>query len=164
MVGDSAGGNLITGVTSQAILSGFRVPDGLLLVYPGLCLDYEYPTVATFLSFESRTLPYHLFNVIIKAYITANHSPKNHLLSAIYTPQYILERFPKVEMMIAMVDPCAGHCFGFAERLMVAGCDVHVNKYPFVEHAALNFGNKGSIGLYTKFVDDSAELIKKLLG
>ena len=38
LIGDSAGGNLIAGITIKAIKSGFRVPDGLFMVYPGLSL------------------------------------------------------------------------------------------------------------------------------
>ena len=40
LVGDSAGGNLILGVTIRAIKMGFRIPDGLLLAYPGIKLPY----------------------------------------------------------------------------------------------------------------------------
>jgi len=35
LVGDSAGGNLITALTIMAIQRGYRVPDGLILAYPG---------------------------------------------------------------------------------------------------------------------------------
>jgi hormone-sensitive lipase len=35
LAGDSAGGNLAAAVTGMAIKLGARVPDGLLLSYPG---------------------------------------------------------------------------------------------------------------------------------
>ncbi len=35
LIGDSAGGNLIAGITIKSIKSGFRIPDGLFMVYPG---------------------------------------------------------------------------------------------------------------------------------
>jgi hormone-sensitive lipase len=35
IVGDSAGGNLAAAITVMAITRGFRVPDGLILAYPG---------------------------------------------------------------------------------------------------------------------------------
>lgn len=39
MVGDSAGGNLISAVTLMAIDRGFRKPDGLVMCYPALSLS-----------------------------------------------------------------------------------------------------------------------------
>lgn len=35
LAGDSAGGNLVTAVTGMAIKLGIRIPDGLLISYPG---------------------------------------------------------------------------------------------------------------------------------
>lgn len=35
LAGDSAGGNLVAAVTGMAIKLGARVPDGILLSYPG---------------------------------------------------------------------------------------------------------------------------------
>ena len=34
-MGDSAGGNLAAAITIMAITRGFRVPDGIILAYPG---------------------------------------------------------------------------------------------------------------------------------
>ena len=36
LTGDSAGGSLAMGVTIWAIKNNFRVPDGVLLMYPAL--------------------------------------------------------------------------------------------------------------------------------
>ena len=36
LAGDSAGGNLALGVTLLAIKNNVRVPDGLMLAYPGI--------------------------------------------------------------------------------------------------------------------------------
>lgn len=35
LVGDSAGGNLAAAITNMAIMRGYKVPDGILLAYPG---------------------------------------------------------------------------------------------------------------------------------
>ncbi len=35
LVGDSAGGNLAAAITIMAITRGYRVPDGIILAYPG---------------------------------------------------------------------------------------------------------------------------------
>jgi hormone-sensitive lipase len=39
LIGDSAGGNLVAAVTNMAIERGFRIPDGLVMCYPALCLS-----------------------------------------------------------------------------------------------------------------------------
>ena len=41
LVGDSAGGNLVAALTIQIIKSGARIPDGILMAYPALCLDIK---------------------------------------------------------------------------------------------------------------------------
>jgi len=35
LVGDSAGGNLVLALTLRCIKRGIRIPDGILVVYPG---------------------------------------------------------------------------------------------------------------------------------
>jgi len=41
LVGDSAGGNLVTALTILCIQSKIRVPDGLFLVYPALNINLK---------------------------------------------------------------------------------------------------------------------------
>lgn len=35
LIGDSAGGNLVAALTIKIIKSGYRIPDGIVLAYPG---------------------------------------------------------------------------------------------------------------------------------
>ena len=37
LIGDSAGGNLVCALTMKLISAKGRVPDGLVLAYPGFC-------------------------------------------------------------------------------------------------------------------------------
>ena len=41
LTGDSAGGNFVAAVTCRAIVEGLKVPDGLLLAYPALDLNFS---------------------------------------------------------------------------------------------------------------------------
>jgi hormone-sensitive lipase len=42
LVGDSAGGNLVTAITMLAIQTGFRIPDQIILCYPALSMNKNY--------------------------------------------------------------------------------------------------------------------------
>ena len=35
LIGDSAGGNLVAALTVKTIKSGYRIPDGVVMAYPG---------------------------------------------------------------------------------------------------------------------------------
>lgn len=41
IVGDSAGGNLTAAVTILSIQRGYRVPDGIILAYPGNISNFD---------------------------------------------------------------------------------------------------------------------------
>ena len=38
LIGDSAGGNLVAALTIKIIKSGYRIPDGIVMAYPGFIL------------------------------------------------------------------------------------------------------------------------------
>jgi hormone-sensitive lipase len=163
LAGDSAGGNLITGVTLRAISLGYRIPDGLMLIYPAMSMEIRYPSKSLFLSLENVILSHNLFFVIRDSYITPESSVQDYLISPVFAPYELLEKFPRSEIMITLEDPLASDTIRFAEKLLRAAGNVHVTEYPYIFHGAINFGNQQNIPLYMKFVDDSIELLRKLL-
>ena len=153
LVGDSAGGNLIIGITLKAISIGYRVPDSVCLMFPCANLDENYFSTGILISLEDRILPYKNFQAIKDNYIPDNFSVQNYFLSPIFAPQEYIAKFPKTEMLITLKDPLAQDTTRFAERLLQANVDIHISEYPELSHGALS---------YKQFPYDVIEALKKL--
>ena len=69
LVGDSAGGNLVTALTVMAIQRKYRVPDGLIAVYPALNLTKTNFTPSLLLSIDDPILPQSFLNMCLESYI-----------------------------------------------------------------------------------------------
>lgn len=68
LVGDSAGGNIVAAVTIMAIMRGYRVPDGLILAYPGLSLSKWDFIPSMLLSLDDPILPYPFLKMCLDSY------------------------------------------------------------------------------------------------
>lgn len=69
VVGDSAGGNLACALTNLLISLQLRVPDGLVLVYPALNLNYKNYTPSLLTSLNDTILPHTFLKICLKAYL-----------------------------------------------------------------------------------------------
>lgn len=69
MVGDSAGGNLIAALTNMLISFKLRVPDGIVLVYPALNLNFNNYTPSLLTALNDTILPHTFLKICAKAYI-----------------------------------------------------------------------------------------------
>jgi hormone-sensitive lipase len=69
LVGDSAGGNLITATTLLAIERGFRKPDGLILCYPAMSLSKLRFVPSLLLATDDQLLPYPFLKMCLDSYI-----------------------------------------------------------------------------------------------
>ena len=69
LVGDSAGANLVAGLTAMAITRGARVPDGLVLAYPALDLRKTMFTPSLLLAIDDPILPYPFLKMCIDSYL-----------------------------------------------------------------------------------------------
>ena len=163
LAGDSAGGNLITAVTLKAISEGFRIPDGLLLIYPAMNMQIKYFSKSLFLSFDDVFLTPRAFPLIRDYYATSEDLFENYLVSPVFAPQEMIEKFPKTEMMITLSDPLSHDAIRFAEKLLQASVDTHIFEYPDGIHGMLSLGTKHIVPLYSQSVDDSCELLSRLL-
>jgi hormone-sensitive lipase len=162
LVGDSAGGNLISALALKAIEANFRIPDALLLIYPNPCRDFHAFSKSSLIAYENEILPGSVFSVMYKSY-PSTYPHSFYLISPVNAPLEVLKFFPKTEFMLPLNDSLFYHSFRFADRLLVAGADVKIKEYPDTIHAALNFGNKNTVPLLYKFVEDAIEILKNLL-
>jgi alpha/beta hydrolase fold len=152
IVGQSSGANLSCGLIQKAILSGFRVPDGLLLIFPAIDVTLSCPKSIT-LSLEDFTLPTCFFRSMVDFYIPKGFSANNPYITATYASAEVLGKFPRTEIMVPLSDPLSISTFRFAEKLLMSGCKVHIYEYPGLIHVCLS---------NPKFLQDCYAIIKNL--
>lgn len=69
MVGDSAGGNLVAALTDLLIQWKLRVPDGMVLVYPALNLNYYDYTPSLLTALNDMILPHTFLKICLNSYL-----------------------------------------------------------------------------------------------
>lgn len=69
LVGDSAGGNLVAALTTLVIYMGLRPPDGIVLVYPALNLNFKNYTPSLLTSLNDMILPHTFLKICLRAYL-----------------------------------------------------------------------------------------------
>lgn len=52
LIGDSAGGNLVASLTIKIIKSGSRIPDGIVMAYPGFTSFYLIKMIFIYILFK----------------------------------------------------------------------------------------------------------------
>ena len=91
LTGDSAGGNIILGITNLAIQRGVRVPDGLMLIYPALMVGKTHFSPSALYSLDDTFLNANLLYLWIDFYVTQEMLEEDHyILSPMLTPDSIL--------------------------------------------------------------------------
>ena len=88
MVGDSAGGNLVASLLNLLIECNIRQPDGIVMVYPALNLNYYDYTPSLFTSLNDMILPHTFLRICLNSYLKdPRYNPKeNYYVSPILTP------------------------------------------------------------------------------
>lgn len=76
LVGDSAGGNLVTSLTALCIKHGVKVPDGIVLIYPALNLNSSSFTPSHIIALEDAILSHKLLKMCVNAYAVKNGEHK----------------------------------------------------------------------------------------
>lgn len=89
LVGDSAGGNLVAALTNVLISWGIRKPDGIVLVYPALNLNYYDYSPSLLTALNDMILPHTFLKICLKSYLQdpAIKPDENYFASPLYTPQ-----------------------------------------------------------------------------
>ena len=146
LVGDSAGGNLVSACTIMAINRGFRVPDGILMAYPALSLSKLRFTPSILLSVDDQLLPYPFLKMCLDSYCgqftqgDKNCDPSlQQYLSPGVAKDAVLARFPPTRIMIAQNDALRDESLQFSLRLAKLDVDVQLKEYSYMPHGFLNY-------------------------
>ena len=93
LVGDSAGGNLVAVLTSILISWKLRVPDGIVMAYPALNLNYFDYTPSLLTALNDLILPHSFLKICLKSYLkNPLYKPDEcYLISPVLTPNTILK-------------------------------------------------------------------------
>ena len=153
LIGDSAGGNLISAISTFAIKWGFRAPNLLIMLYPALQFSIEsiFPSMFYFLSDPALNFSFARF--INDSYITDHKAAKtDYFLSPIKVPDTILSNYPKTRILIGTKDPLRDECYVFLNRLVENNVDTFLTElthYPHgfmifnIKHAGMNLAEYG---------------------
>ena len=118
LVGDSAGGNLVAALTNLLILKNLRIPDGIVLVYPALNLNYESYTPSLLTSLNDMILPHTFLKICLEAYLQGDVDPDNDpLVSPVKANKEILEKYPATRIFVGSKDPFHDDCCRLCEKL-----------------------------------------------
>ena len=102
-MGDSAGGNLSTAITSWSIVNKglIKIPDILYMNYPVLNLDTTVFKPSFLYSLQDYILNFNMLLLCRKSYLEYDVDvSKDFLISPNVTPNEILKRFPRIILLI----------------------------------------------------------------
>jgi len=144
-VGDSAGGNLVAALTVMAIERKYRIPDGILLSYPALCLSKQDFRPSLLLAMDDPILPHPFLKMCIESYVGNIHpqcdASVSQFISPILASDLTLSKFPKTRIMVAANDPLRDESFMFTYKLAKLDVDVHLKEYLHMPHGFLNYNS-----------------------
>ncbi|MBI5505891.1 MAG: alpha/beta hydrolase [Deltaproteobacteria bacterium] len=142
--GDSAGGNLAAAVAQQTSLTGRRVPDFQLLVYPVTDLGAESRSYELFADgfYLTRPLMRWFRDHYLPDSTPASAWGEDPRVSPLRAPN--LAGLPPACVMTAGFDPLRNEGKAYAERLLEAGVAVDYRNYPTLIHGFLSMA--GVIG------------------
>ena len=146
VAGDSAGGNFALALCFKAVEMGYRVPDGLLLAYPAVCLDKDRFTPSFIRALDDMVVPHTFLKLCLKSYLgDTTTEVKNPYVSPLYASDEQISALPPVRMLLATEDPLRDDSFRFVERLLNNGVDVKIKEYCHHTHGFLSFDVPGGI-------------------
>lgn len=139
LAGDSAGGNLITSLTSLLIITNKRLPDLLLEIYPAVNLSLRsiYPSLLK--SFNDIILPCGLLKNCLSMYLDNLDLGDNHFASPYNFHDDIIKKFPKSIFYVGSLDPLRDQTFMFVDRLLKNRCDVEIHEFKYLPHGFVSF-------------------------
>jgi hormone-sensitive lipase len=118
LIGDSAGGCLVTALTLKAVKSGIRKPDLLILGYPVLNLDpcHFYPSLL--LGVDKVIIKWQYMSICNQFYVQDKDTSSDPYLSPMLAKNEDLAEFPEVVIMAAGKDSLRYHSYAFHNRLL----------------------------------------------
>jgi len=88
-------------------MSGVRIPDGLMLTYPALCLSLKNFSPSFVLTLEDILIPHTFLKMCLDSYLNGeNLDPDtNPLISPLKASRNVLERMPSIRIIVGNKDP-----------------------------------------------------------
>ncbi|CAK62916.1 unnamed protein product (macronuclear) [Paramecium tetraurelia] len=164
LVGDSAGGNLVAALTVQIIKSGARIPDGILMAYPALCLDIKQFTPSLLISLNDPLLHHTVLKLCISSYVPQQFdAASDPLMSPSIASDEILSRFPKTRIVLGTNDPLHDESFRLANKLLKLGKDIKITEYKWMPHGFLQFDVVQGMKESEQTVLDAQNILQDLL-
>ena len=104
-VGDSAGGHMTYSVTMLAMLRGFRLPDGILSIYPVFSLDMQTFYPSTLMTADDEIISSGFMSFCSACTMRKGGNPAVSLLaSPIMAPDAVLRIMPKTHFIVCEID------------------------------------------------------------
>jgi acetyl esterase len=132
VMGDSAGGNLATGVCMQAAQHGLPAIRQQILVYP--CTD----ATLSGKSIQTRAKGYILTEDMMRWFLNQYVTPETDLTSPLLSPNHAsleeLKHLPPAIVITAGYDPLCSEGQSYAQRLTEAGVKVELAHYDHMIH------------------------------
>ena len=142
VAGDSAGGNLTAAITVRAIQDNFRVPDGLLLIYPVVDMRRVF-SPSLMWSVNDRIVPFVFLECCMSAYLGSPEDAKHRALDTRCSPaladETILSKFPPTRIVVGDCDPLMDQSIRFANHLASIGVDVQCKIFQAMPHGFCSF-------------------------
>lgn len=118
LMGDSAGGNMILGLTNLLAQLSLPMPAMLVTIYPPVDLSVDRFSPSLLRSFEDRLLYFSYLRVCRDSYVGQTlQVAGNWLLSPICAPDSLLKRYPPWHMYCGELDPMYDDCLKMAHRV-----------------------------------------------
>ncbi|MGL5202362.1 MAG: alpha/beta hydrolase [Cetobacterium sp.] len=154
LMGQSAGGNIATGIINLSIEKGLELPVALVLAYPPM--DLHTDPVEKILKPED--MPYAKNARLYNSFYVNEEDSKNYLASPIFTSEENLKKFPKTLLITAELDSLAKEGELFASKLSKLGVEVTSKRFLNSPHGFTINQNgefKESVDLIIKYIKSS---------
>jgi acetyl esterase/lipase len=142
VAGDSAGGNLTAAITVKAIEDGFKVPDGILLIYPVVDMRRVF-SPSLMWSVNDRIVPFVFLECCLSAYLGSADEAKVRALDSRCSPalasEAILKHLPPTRIVVGDCDPLMDQSVRFANHLASIGVDVKCKIFQAMPHGFCSF-------------------------
>jgi acetyl esterase/lipase len=117
LVGDSAGGNMILGLTLKLIQDKDVIPDGLFPIYPVVRMQKSIFSPSFFHCFFNTFLPLRNLFPIIELYTRTEKDYESPFVNPISAPESLLRQLPPMEIAIGGSDFLFDDNMRFIKRL-----------------------------------------------
>jgi acetyl esterase/lipase len=118
LVGDSAGGNLVSSLTNLLIIKGEILPKAIFLIYPALKISMKKFSLSLLNVIDDKILPYHLVKYCLESYRSGYKEEDDPYLSPIFVSEEVLKYYPPCRIYIGSNDPLRDDSYLFLRRLM----------------------------------------------